>query len=123
MLPPTTNWVKQCAPPARQKLEQVHNGAYMGYSPSAAPALSEQGEQVESPGAQSGLGGSQERPAVVPEPTFPTDIRARTRSDIRLSADGKAETTSVWISGGRRTHGVNDRPQGQLACLVLLPVC
>jgi hypothetical protein len=67
---------------ARQKLDQVYKGAYMGPSSSTAPTLSKQEEQVESPGTQSGLGGSQERPDVAPEPTFPTDIRARTRSDI-----------------------------------------
>jgi hypothetical protein len=41
---------------------------------------------------QSGLGGSQERPDVAPEPTCPTDIRARTRSDIGLSTDGEADS-------------------------------
>jgi hypothetical protein len=91
------------APPARQKLDQVYKGTYMGPSSSTAPALSKQEEQVESPGTQSGLGGSQERPDVAP--TFPTDIRARTRSDIGLSADGKAETTSVTADSRKLDEG------------------
>jgi hypothetical protein len=54
---------------------------------------------------QSGLGGSQQRPDVAPEPTFPTDIRASTRSDIGLSADGKAETTSVTADNRQLDEG------------------
>jgi hypothetical protein len=77
----------------------------MGPSSSTAPTLSKQEEQVESPGTQSGLGGSQERPDVAPEPTFPTDIRARTRSDIGISADGKAETTSVTSDSRKLDEG------------------
>jgi hypothetical protein len=45
------------------------------------------------------------RPDVAPEPTFPTDIRARTRSDIGLSADGKAETTSVTADSRKLDEG------------------
>jgi len=93
------------APPARQKEDQVYKGAHMGPPSSTAPGLSKQEEQVESPGTQSGLGGSQERPDVAPEPTFPTDIRARTRSDIGLSADGKAETTSVTADSRKLDEG------------------
>jgi hypothetical protein len=54
---------------------------------------------------QSGLGGIQERPNVAPEPTFPTDIRARTRSDIGRSASGKAETTSVTADSRKLDEG------------------
>jgi hypothetical protein len=67
--------------------------------------MSKQEEQVESPGAQNGLGGTQERLDVAPEPTFPTDIRARTRSDIGLSVDRKAETTSVTADSGKLDEG------------------
>jgi hypothetical protein len=42
---------------------------------------------------------------VAPEPTFPTDIRGRTRSDIGLSADGKAETTSVTVDSRKLDEG------------------
>jgi len=42
---------------------------------------------------------------VAPEPTFPTDIRARTRSDIGRSADGKAETTSVTADSRKLDEG------------------
>jgi hypothetical protein len=42
---------------------------------------------------------------VAPEPTFPTDIKARTRSDIGLSADGKAETTSVTADSRKLDEG------------------
>jgi hypothetical protein len=40
-----------------------------------------------------------------PEPTFPTDIRARTRSDIGRSADGEAETTSVTSDSRKLDEG------------------
>ena len=42
---------------------------------------------------------------MAPKPTFPTDIRARTRSDIGLSADGKAETTSVTADSRKLDEG------------------
>jgi hypothetical protein len=45
------------------------------------------------------------RPDVAPEPTFPTDIRARTRSDIGLSVDRKADTTSVTADSGKLDEG------------------
>jgi hypothetical protein len=68
-------------------------------------ALFKQAEQVESPGAQSGLGGSQEGPDVALEPTFPTGIRARTRSVIGLSVGGGAGTTSVTADSGKLDEG------------------
>jgi hypothetical protein len=42
---------------------------------------------------------------VAPEPTFPTDIRTRTRSNIGLSADGEAETTSVTADSRKLDEG------------------
>ena len=39
---------------------------------------------------------------MAPEPTFPTDIRARTRSDIGRSADGKAETETTSVTADSR---------------------
>jgi hypothetical protein len=48
---------------------------------------------------------SQEGPDVALEPTFPTDIRERTRSGIGLSVGGEAGATSVKADSRKLDEG------------------